>query len=178
MTEEKKVPATLAERARERVQHALADIYTDEELDAMVKQEIDAFFNKPTERFEVKSRRKDSSWQNHTIDYFDEVTGVQVSPCRLIIWNMCATMVMNRIAETASDSRLGIHTVYQTMRDEAGVESGMNITQMGEEIEKRAQKLAEENIGRMFSFMFAGMMNQSKAEMLMEFQSKFGMQQY
>lgn len=175
-----KVPATLAERARARVQEALADIYTDEELDKMVRQEIDAFFTKPSERFATcQKRRKNEDWNNPTIDYWTEQVECKLSPFQLIIWNMCATLVMNKLVETKNDPVLGITTIMESVnRPDGSMGTPIETKQMGEEIQKRAEKMAAEFAPKMFAYMFAGMMEQSRDQMMMEFQSRLGMPNY
>lgn len=174
-----KLPATLQERARARVQEALADIYTDEELDAMVRQEIDAFFSKPTENFTVSSkRRKSENWNSLTVDYFTEATECKLSPFQLIVWNMCATMVLNKIVETSHDPKVGITTTFTTIVNDNGAQTPLEVKEMGEEIQRRAEQMAQENIGKMFAFMFSGMMEGSKQEMMNDFVARFGMPNY
>lgn len=176
---EKKLPATLEERAREAVNAALGTIYTDEELDAMVRSEVDRFFTKPIEQFKCSSKRRfDKNFNSQTIDYWHECIETPLSPFQLIVWNMCATLVLNRIVETSKDPGLGITTLWESSCDEMGNTTSMNVTEFGSEIQKRAEALAEQNMHRMFAQMFAGMMTQAKSEMMAEFYNRFSQGQY
>lgn len=177
---DKKLPATLEERAREAVNAALGTIYTDEELDAMVRAEVDRFFNKPTEKFAVCSkRRKDSNWNSNTAEYWSEFTEAQLSPFQLLVWNMCATLVLNRIVETSQDEKLGIITTFQSVTDDHGnMGPSVQVNQLGEEIQKRAEQLAKDNMHLMFVQMFSNMMQMGKEDMMADFARRFGMPGY
>ena len=177
---DKKLPATLEERAREAVNAALGTIYTDEELDALVRAEVDRFFTKPTEKFAVCSkRRRDSNWNSSTTEYWSEYTEAQLSPFQLLVWNMCASLVLNRIVETSQDEKLGIITTFQAVTDDHGnVGPSVQVNQLGEEIQKRAEQLAKDNMHLMFVQMFSNMMQMGKEDMMADFARRFGMPGY
>lgn len=171
--------ALIQERARNKVRDVFAEVFTDEELDAMLKAEIDAFFHKPAEKMKLVSREKvqGSYSNNHGTGIQHEFAEVTLSPFQLIVWEHCASRVKELLDKMCKEQPMQATDTGMYIPDPLNQSSaGFNVeyTELSDELEKRAEKMAKENVHMMFVQMFAGMFSKSKQDMMFEFTNRFG----
>lgn len=166
--------AKIQDRARNRVREVFAEVFTDEELDQMLKAEIDAFFNKPTDKMKLVSiNRREYQGHGQPERYVTEATEVNLSPFQLIVWQFCSMQVLEMLTKNLDQPEFKAQDNLMTLSNNDGSYTNFMVTELGAELQKRAESMAKDNMHLMFAQMFAGMFKQGREEMLMEFQSRF-----
>lgn len=167
--------AKIQDRARNRVREVFAEVFTDEELDQMLKAEIESFFKKPAEKMNlVKVNHRAYQGHGQPEKYVTEATEVKLSPFQLIVWQFCSQQVLDMLTKNMEQPEFTARDTFLTLQNADGSLSNFMVTELGEELQKRSENMAKENMHLMFAQMFAGMFKQSKDEMMIEFSQRFG----
>ena len=95
--------ANLMQNVRDRIKATFVGLIPDEEWDALVRKEVDAFLNEKANLTFHAYQEKKSGWYAQP-ENPAQIKSVDLSPFRAIVWEECASRLQKALGEALRDS--------------------------------------------------------------------------